>query len=208
MSITPRILYGPHGDAPQTKQELITCSGSAAIAIGSFVTTAGAAMASGATDAAYIVDAILLADGLTPKRNGYLNATEAAAAAHKLRVIPLGGLILEMEEDGDGGNISLTETFATNKYAEAIVTAPADITEDEKSDTPQVAHANIKIDSSDLNSSATGRLLEILGCQSVQNSIAAVTSSTITSPAWSTGIGRLFRVRVVPALSPPDNGTV
>jgi len=170
---TPRIISGPHGKPALCASNLLELAASTApnvhtpIGVGSWITndaTDGVRATEAADNAVgWQVDGILMEDGLTTKRNEYLTAAEANSGNYKLAVFPLGGCLLVLEEDGDGGNIS-DAAIAATPYVDIVVTAPDDYGEAEKNETGTgKAHANIKIDSSSVNAAATNKVVQILG---------------------------------------------
>ncbi|MEN6536703.1 MAG: hypothetical protein ABFD89_23810 [Bryobacteraceae bacterium] len=107
----------------------------------------------------YQVTKILLADGKTPKRVQYLTKAEANSGSYKLAVIPVGGVIFEIQEDADGGKIADANAFG---YCDLIVGTAADTAVGDF-DGSRIVHANIKLDSSSASTTAGNLLMELLG---------------------------------------------
>lgn len=129
-------------------------------------------MGSAAATASYYVDGILDADGLKLKDNGYLSNAEIVAGGNFLRVIPVKGLVFSVMEDGDSGFIANADigTPTAPRYFDFIVANPGTAELAVAGKVPY-AHAmnNILIDSSTVNSSSSGLLIELLGLDHSRN---------------------------------------
>ena len=138
-------------------------------------------MSSAAATASYFVDGIYDSDALTLKKNGYLSNAEITAGGNYVSVIPVKGLIFSALEDGDGGYISNANSGSPTSpiYADFIVANPATA---ELAVTGKVpyghAGADVRIDSSSVNASSTGLLIELLGLDpSVNQELGTATAA-------------------------------
>lgn len=171
---SPLIVSGPHGGPALCHRDLVWLAAGSApnvhapITVGSWLiqhaTEGLRALKSGEDLVAYQVDGIMCEDGLTNKRNEYLTAEEANSGNYALAVFALGGCLLELAEDGDGGNISDADLAAGKVFADVAIGTIGDWGEAEKNELGVGrAYASIKIDSSSINAAAANKLIQILG---------------------------------------------
>ncbi|MFH1740672.1 MAG: hypothetical protein ABIH23_16815 [bacterium] len=170
---------------------------SAAIGIGSWVDEDSGllASASGETNAKYVVMGIYKADGERMQQQ-YLTAAQILATAYLLEVIPIGGLIFEMTEDGLVTPITDANSgIGAAVYCDLVVTAPTEPPETSLG-LPGRGIPTIQIDSDTVNAASTGLLCQLLGL-----------SGNIDNPAYSATAAenkRNFLVKVIDAVAQAD----
>ncbi len=150
-------------------------------------------MASAADTAALVVSKIIQTNGSEAP-----NQYQAASTSYSVEGWPIGGLIFYAEEDAD--TTPITDANAgPGIYADLIVgtidrSGAPGATIDDNTIYDWKAIPNIKIDSSSVNSSASGLLVELLG-------LAPIDPMDGGNPYSATSLAspRIFKMRVIPA---------
>jgi hypothetical protein len=178
-----------HGAAITEAQLLTLATGasdhSLALCPGAWVTTTGVHVATAGAAAAYVVDTIFDAS-FKRLSSQYVTAAALNAAQYYASVKPIGKMEFIMAEDA----LATPITDANQKvYADIIVAAP---TAPNTADNPfDDGTPNILIDSSTVNASSSGLLIQLLGLAGdVDN--APYSSTASASPRW-------FKVKVIDA---------
>ena len=120
-----------------------------------------------AANASFYVTEIRQGDALALKTNGYLSNAEITAGGNYLRAIPVKGIVFSALEDAVGGVISDAnsgESHLAPTYADLIVANPGTAELAVANKVPYAhAGADVRIDSSTVNSSSSGLLIQLLG---------------------------------------------
>ena len=186
-----RVGGGNLANAGQLKQMDATPTAVLNLYIGSFLVGADSAlkvMDDAAASVSYVCVGLYESDGVTPVKKGYVtNAELDAGWTGFVRVMPIGDVIFVGEEDGDGGNIS-NANAGPGIYTDLMVAEPSaqELAIGNKTLGVEQPMPSIKIDSSAVNASSSGLLIELLGLE-----------STPDQPADGTGHARKFRFKVI-----------
>lgn len=198
IDVSPRIISGYRHDRTGLK-ELTTSSPTADLGCAMYQFLIGEnsalkVMDDNAATATHVVMGIMNLDGVTHKSDGYLsNAEITAGSNHKLVVAPIGGIIFSLVEDGDGGNIS-NANAGPGVFADLVVANPGTAELNVANIMPYAqARADIRIDSSSVNASSSGLLVELLGLDPYVN-----------QPFDNTGAVRRFLCKVIAAQATHD----
>jgi len=124
----------------------------------------------------------------------YVTAAQLVANTYLFEVIPIGGLIFEMTEDGLTTPITNANSTV---YADIIVTAPTE-PKQLAMGLPGIAMPIIQIDSNTVNASSSGLLLQLLGL-----------APGLDNPAYSATAGsqRNFYAKVIDAVAQEAQST-